>query len=412
MLTEKIYEKDAYLQELSSTLLEVLGDGSLQHPYILVLDKTIFFPTGGGQPCDLGEIGGIQVVDVYEKDSVVYHALDPNVSQKHSSQLAAMKPGVSVHSKLDWHRRFDHMQRHCGEHILSGVFFQEVGGINRGFHMGENYMTIDIDVKDISWEQALQIEFKSNEIIWADVPVTTRYFESREEADKLPLRKELAIDEAITIVCVGDESNAAGCVACCGTHPNTTGQVGLIKITKLENYKGMTRVYFKAGKEALLDYQNKDNIITKLNTKYSCDENGLLEKIRAQDDKNKAIRQELYTLKTSVIAGYAEELRQLLASSQGDTVLVKEYSIMKVEDLLNLGRQVAGDIKGLLMVVSPEENTVLLFSNGTPDCGKLVRENAGIYNGKGGGNATGSRAIFTKAEYLETFIDLIKKHLK
>ncbi|MGI6732064.1 MAG: alanyl-tRNA editing protein [Anaerovoracaceae bacterium] len=411
MITEKIFEKDVYLKELNSTLLSISEDGSSKEPHTLVLDKTIFFPEGGGQPCDLGEINGISVVDVYEKEGIVYHVLDWTNTQEYRSKLASMKQGDSVHSVLDWPRRFNHMQRHCGEHILSAIFYEEMRGINRGFHMGENYMTIDIDVKDLSWEQCLQIELKANEMVWADVPVTTKFFESREEAAKHPLRKELALDEGITIVCVGDDNNPAGCVACCGTHPSTTGQVGLIKIIKAENYKGMTRVYFKAGLEALLDYQNKDNIITKLNVKYSSDENGLLEKIRIQDEKNKAVRQELHDLKTWVVSSHAEELRNLLATSEED-VLVREYGHLTVDDLLHLGRKVTEEIKGLLILTCQKEKTLLFFSQGDPHCGKLIKENVGIYNGKGGGNATSARALFSKEEYLETFIDLIKKHLR
>lgn len=418
MTTEKLYLKDVYLTKISSTILEISSINELTHAIIVVLDKTIFFPASGGQPCDLGTIHNIPVIDVYEKNRIVYHTLAMDPESNGSLDLIPLEKGQVVCAELNWNRRFDNMQRHCGEHILSGIFFREYGGINRGFHMGDSYMTIDIDLKDLNWDQAKRVELLANQAVWSNLPVTKRFYNNKEEAEKLPLRKALALDEDITIVCVGNEDNPADCVACCGTHPSNSGEVGLIKIIKLESYKGMTRVYFKAGQEAFLDYQNKNDIITKLNTKYSTDENNLIEKIAAQDEKNREVRQELYNIKASLLTGYAEELLQemvlqLQPMTHGSmAILVKRYKELMVTDLLNLGRQVSSSINGLLILVCPKEYTVLLFSKGTPDCGKLVRDNAGIYNGKGGGNATNARALFTKEEYLETFIDLIEKHLK
>jgi len=433
MITEKLYQKDVYRKECTSTIIEVKGTGTDADPFILVLDKTIFFPVGGGQPCDVGKINNFAVIDVYEDDGVVCHKIS-NVVQN-PADLPGKLPfeeGQRVHAELDWESRFRNMQRHCGEHILSGMFFQECGGVNRGFHMGENCMTIGKDVKEISWEQASKVELLANQAVWSNVPVSIRYFKDREEAEKLPLRKALAIDEDIIIVCVGDEENPADCVACCGTHPSTSGQVGIIKIIKLENYKGMTRVYFKAGAEAYLDYRIKNDIINQLSNKYSADEKDLLDKIHIQNEKIKAIRQELHDIKKSVIERYAEEL-QLILKAAGDStkvdkgsikpkdsmgsipVVVRKYNELKIDDLQNLGRQLTitlSAIRGLLVLVSPKEYTAMLFSNGTPDCGKLVRDNASIYNGKGGGNATNARAIFTKDEYIDTFIDLLVKHLK
>lgn len=422
-MTEKRYEQDVYLKKCESIILEKIDKNKGDHTspaLIVVLDKTIFFPTGGGQPCDLGTINGIPVIDVTEEDGIVYHTLEEDSEDTGScspSPFQLIQVGQTVTLSIDWARRFRHMQKHCGEHILSGIFFKELGGVNRGFHMGDTYMTIDIDVKDITWEQAMKIENLANEVIWSNQPVSTRYFESREDAEKLPLRKPLALDEKITIVCVGSIENAADCVACCGTHPDTAGQVGMIKIVKLESYKGMTRVYLKAGEEALLDYQKKHDLITVLNRKYSSDEGDLLDKVKTQDEKNKAIRQELHTLKTSLLERYASDIMAdytngSYSKSGNCEILIKEYADFKVDDLLSLGRKVTPFIQGLLLLVCPAENTVLLFSNGKPDCGKLVKENAPIYNGKGGGNANNGRALFSKFEYLETFLDLLQKHLR
>ena len=284
-------------------------------------------------------------------------------------------------------------------------------------------MTIDIDVPGITWEQARRIEDLTNEIIWSDVPVTTRYYQDRSEAEKLPLRKALAVDEDISIVCVGDESNPADCVACCGTHPGTSGQVGLLKIFKLENYKGMTRVYFNAGKGALKDYQNKHRIITELNQKYSSDDNDLPEKMKAQDEKNKDTRQELYLLKNTFLALAAGEILQNYGitfsepqeSSIDMTVpglAIREYPYFSASDLSAVMKALTSklDKSGpLVLLISTRENIVILVCGGSHDCGKIVRDNAHVWNGKGGGNAAGARVMFPSREDLECFLLFIRQ---
>ena len=139
------------------------------------------------------------------------------------------------------------------------MFYKLCGAVNRGFHMGDDYMTVDMRLEDnpayetITWETALKAEEMTNNVIWSDLPIIVRHFDKREDAENLPLRKKLSIDEDITIVCVGDENNPSDCVACCGTHPARSSQVGLLKIYKVEKNKDMFRIYFEAGKRAMAD---------------------------------------------------------------------------------------------------------------------------------------------------------------
>ena len=402
MSTIRLYQQDVYMKECTSTITSVNGN-------VIQLDQTVFFPTGGGQSCDLGTIGGMEVVEVFEEGDEVFHRL---------AEGSAPEAGQQVSCEIDWARRFDNMQRHCGEHILSGIFFREFGGINRGFHMGDDYMTIDISLEEdpsiteITWEMAKHAELCTNEVIWSNAPVTVCRFETREEAEKMPLRKKLAIDEEISIVCVGDINNAADCVACCGTHPATAGQVGLVKLYKVEKNKGMFRIYFEAGKRALLDYDKKHDLLTVLGNRYSAGPDDLLNKMDARKEKDQAIKNELHVLRQSVIESRVASIREDLAAAGPDDILVYEFGDMKTDDLLNIGRPVMDEVKKLLLIISPQDNTLLLFSDGTVECGKLVKENASIYNGKGGGSKNNARAIFPKREGLDTFIDLLHKHLK
>ncbi|HVI41389.1 MAG TPA: hypothetical protein VM577_12110, partial [Anaerovoracaceae bacterium] len=303
------------------------------------------------------------------------------------------------------------------------------------------YMTIDIDVPGITWEEAQRIETITNEVIWANVPVTTRYYADRSEAEKLPLRKALTVDEDISVVCVGEESNPADCVACCGTHPSTSGQVGLLKILKLESYKGMTRVYFNAGKEALSDYQNKHRILTELNLKYSSDDNDLLDKMKAQEEKSKEVRHELHLLKSTLIAKAMDEIlmnyeidmrdpRDEKVSITTPALLVREYPYFKVNDLLVITKALterfsvsdasskskAGKAtrapaieKPLIALISAQENILVLASSGKHDCGKIIKDNAHVWRGKGGGNDSSARVMFPAREDLDCFISFIKQ---
>jgi len=299
--------------------------------------------------------------------------------------------------------------------------------------MGDEYMTIDIslehnpDFESVTWDMAVHAEAEANRIIWQNLPVTTRRYDSKEAAAGIPLRKELAILEDITIVCVGSPDNPSDCVACCGTHPTTSGQVGLLKIYKVENYKGMFRIYFEAGKRALADYQSKHQLVTTLGKKFSAGVDDLLAKVDAREAKNSEVRAEFYKLRQSVIQSRLAEISQVAEEMQTAKMqaaktqsaktdgtmavvsfpkvpmIVRAYDDLPVDDILAIGRGMAGKFKGLLILHYPTANTLFLFSDGKPDCGKLVKDHVDIYNGKGGGNPTSSRIIFNKPDLSRAF---------
>ncbi|MGI6751465.1 MAG: alanyl-tRNA editing protein [Anaerovoracaceae bacterium] len=418
MGTKKLYPNNMYLKEWEAKVTNIIRDskeiadlGGLatdENPIAIVLDQTAFFPEGGGQPSDTGHIGTIPISHVFEKDGVIYH-------QSRGEKLPTQDLlHQTLPCTIDWAGRFRNMQRHCGEHILSAAFYELYGGVNRGFHMGEDYMTVDIALEEnpnytsFTDEMIKAVEWRSNEYIWNDEPVTIYHFESKEEAALHPMRKALTLDEDITLVCVGNESNAAGCVACCGTHPTTCGQVGLIKIYRWESYKGMTRIYFDAGQDALKNYIQIDEIIKTLGRNYSADKDSLLKKIQLQDNKFKEVRQNLYEFKKAFTE---ERLKELLKETGENkaSVTVKEYPLLKTDDILIMMRGIPDNLHGLLALISPSENTVLLHCNGHVDCGKLIKDNAHIWKGKGGGKAQSARAMFPERQYLDCFIDFIKQ---
>ncbi|MDY6038873.1 MAG: alanyl-tRNA editing protein [Eubacterium sp.] len=397
MQTTKLYRSNVYKREADAKILEhtVSNDGKS----LLVLNQSIFFPTGGGQSCDLGKINTFDVVDVYEKDNIIYHKLS-----EYSNELEI---GDTVSLKIDWERRFDNMQRHCGEHILSGICFRLFGGINRGFHMGDDYMTIDIsleadeNIKEISWDMAMRAELETNKVIWANMPVTVHHFAKKADADGMKLRKPLSIEEDISIVTIGDTSNPSDSVACCGTHPSTAGQVGLLKIYKVEPNKGMYRIFFEAGRRALSHYDKRFDVLTKLENEFSAGFNDLMQKYESRKEKAKQIKDRLYRLSKEFISGEINDI-----AKTGDTV--RHYHIITADDIIEIGRGLSGKIPNILYLIDDVSHTVFLFSDNA-DCGKLVKDNANVFGGKGGGNKNFARAIFTDSENACLFIDAAEK---
>ena len=403
MNTVKLYQENVYMKDFQAVVCSVVTDNDGSY---VVLDRTAFFPEGGGQSSDIGFIGDNKVLHVYEEGDSVIHKLE---------EKCILKEGDNVDCFIDWERRFDNMQRHCGEHILSGIFHREFGGVNRGFHMGEDYMTIDIsleenpDFTEITWDMAKHAELCANQVIWENLPVITRRFETREEAENLPLRKALAIDEDVTIVCVGSTDNPSDCVACCGTHPSTSGQVGLLKIYKVESNKGMYRIYFEAGKRALLDYDKKHDLITALGGRYSAGADDLMDKIKAQEEKQKELRGDFFALRQVVIKQRAAEIADEIKDGS-----VHSYSFpeLKADDLRNLAKNLDFTGSKLVVFLDDATSTAFLYSDGKTDCGKLIKDNAPVFSGKGGGRPDNAQAKFDTAENMKLFADACEKILR
>lgn len=415
-MTTKLYQHDVYLQHWDARVLSVISRSNSEQAD-LILDRTAFFPEGGGQSCDVGTIGPWKVIDVQERDGEIIHTV--NLGKD------ALRPAEGEHwpCAIDWPRRFDNMQRHCGEHILSGILYARCGGVNRGFHMGEDYMTIDISLEDdptdpdtvrpeqIDMALAMECERRANQVIWSDEKVTVFRFDKRDEVKDIPLRKVLAFDEDISIVCVGSPENASDCVACCGTHPSSAGQVGLIKIYKVENYKGMFRIYFEAGARALADYDHKHALLNDLAAGHSCSINDLPGKIRGLEERISSVRDELYHLKKALIRNERAGLDAALASSP-EPAVIWTLEDLPLDDVFGMAKAYMGKVPRLLLLYAKKDTSFILASDGSIKCGSLVREYASFYSGKGGGNDVSARVIFSDEENALLFADLIQKHLR
>lgn len=230
METEKLYYADPFLKDFTATVLSCeAGKGG----YLVTLDRTAFYPEGGGQPADHGTMNGLTVTDVHEKNGVIFHTVENSV-----------EIGENVDCTIDWARRFDHMQQHSGEHILSGILCRDYHCDNVGFHMGADTVTIDYNA-ELTWQQVLAAEEEANRAIWADTPVEITY-PSPAELEQLDYRSKKALTGQVRIVTFP----GADCCACCGTHVLRAGQVGIIKVLSCQKFRSGVRMEILCGERA------------------------------------------------------------------------------------------------------------------------------------------------------------------
>ena len=235
--TRRLYYEDVYKKEFTATVLECR---ERKNGFVVILDESAFYPEGGGQPSDVGTLGDVKVTEVHEKDGELLHYTEQ-----------ALEVGAKVEGKIDWERRFDLMQQHSGEHMVSGVIHAKYGYDNVGFHMGSDVITVDLNGM-LDEAQLAEIEREVNEKVWEDKEVVITY-PTAEELKTLDYRSKKELTGLVRIVEIPD----ADMCACCGTHVENTGEVGIIKIRSMIHYKGGVRIFLLCGRRALLDYRDR-----------------------------------------------------------------------------------------------------------------------------------------------------------
>lgn len=242
MDTVKLYEQDAYRKTFSSIVEDSISEKGI---FKVALRETAFYPEGGGQPADHGTLGDVKVLDVQERDGIIWHTVSEPLPK-----------GASAGGRIDWERRYDYMQNHSGEHVVSGLICRTFGCSNVGFHMGSDVITMDFNTP-MTWEQAMEIEERANRAIEMQIPITASYPTAEELAD-LDYRSKKELSGRVRILTI------EGCdtCACCGTHVRTTAEIRLVKILSLQNYKSGVRITMVSGNRALEDYRRKHDGIS------------------------------------------------------------------------------------------------------------------------------------------------------
>ena len=381
METEKLYYADPFLQEFTAT---VLSCEAAKGGFAVTLDRTAFYPEGGGQPADHGTLGGAHVTDVHEKGGVIFHTCDQ-----------AVETGSTVTGTLDWARRFDHMQQHSGEHIISGILCADYHCDNVGFHLGADVVTIDYNA-DISWEQALDAERKANEAIWADRAVEVSYPE-KAALDALDYRSKKELTGQVRIVTFP----GADCCACCGTHVLRAGQVGMVKVLSCQKFREGVRLEIISGRRALAYLGRTYDQAKAIGQQLSVKPQDAAAAVERTVEELTAAKVRMAHLEEQVFFHMAEE-----TAGKGDTVLFQPA--MKSDSVRKLADAVAHRCGGLAAVFAGEDGKyhyALVRADGG-DISALVKDLNRALNGRGGGRTGFAQGSVQAAKTeIEAFFD-------
>ncbi len=283
-MTEKLYYSDSHMSEFSATVLSVTEENG---KFAVTLDRTAFFPEGGGQGSDTGFIGGVRVYDVQIRDGVIYHYTEK-----------PLKEGKQVACAIDFDRRFRNMQNHSGEHIISGIVHRLYGYENVGFHLSDE-MTVDFD-GELTRKQLDEIEDLANKAVYENLPVRA-YFPKKDELDSLSYRSKKEINEDLRIV----EIEGVDVCACCAPHVRLTGEIGVIKILDFFKNKGGVRLFVKCGRDALADYREKYRNILEISNLLSAKQPDASAAVVKLNNQLSAEKEETVALKKRLIAEMA-----------------------------------------------------------------------------------------------------------
>jgi alanyl-tRNA synthetase len=383
-VTRKLFYEDPYLRAFTAQIVEQGEESGV--PYV-ILDQTAFYPTGGGQPCDLGTIGGVPVVEVEKVGEKVVHRL--------ARPLQGLALGQTVQGEIDWERRFDHMQQHTGQHILSAAFVQLYEGETVGFHMGRETVTIDITLPDLTEEIVRRVETMANQVVFDNRPIYAR-FVSTDELAALSLRKPPRVKENIRIVTIADYDHNP----CGGTHPARTGEVGPIKILDWERYKGNVRVTFVCGWRALKALDEKQHILRSMSHQLTCGEAELAEKIRRLLEERRELDKALQEARQKRLEEEADKYLAQAVSCHGVHLVARVLENRPMQEMQRLAQRIAAeDPLAVILFVTEGDKTQLVFARGAGidpegrgereplDMNVFLQEVLSWIGGKGGGNA-------------------------
>ncbi|MDE7038042.1 MAG: alanyl-tRNA editing protein, partial [Lachnospiraceae bacterium] len=288
METEKLFYRDGYMKEFDAS---VISCKQTEGGYQVVLNRTAFFPEGGGQYADPGWLSEAEVLDVQEKDGVIYHKVS-----------GALEEGTTVHGRLDWDIRFERMQQHTGEHIISGIVHGRFGYENVGFHLGSDYCTMDFN-GPITKEELKEIELEANKAVFRNLAVGITY-PSREELSSMEYRSKIEIEGQVRIVTVPGYDVCA----CCAPHLGTTGEIGLIKLVDMVNYKGGERITMLCGFRALADYEIKEENIKAVSALLSAKEYETADAVSHLKEEAGSLKGKIASLQQKLLAYQAAEI--------------------------------------------------------------------------------------------------------
>jgi alanyl-tRNA synthetase len=398
MPTTRLYYEDSYLRTFQATLVarSLIADKTA-----LALDQSAFYPEGGGQPADTGTIAGVAVLDVQaDAEGIVWHVMEEH---------AAININASVNGEIGWARRFDHMQQHHGQHLLSAAFEQLYGMRTIAFHLGTQAVTIDLDTASITPAQICAVEDLTNEVIWQNRPIHARFVSDAELAT-ITLRKAPTVAGPIRVVSVPDFDHSA----CGGTHPSHTGAVGMLHIRRSERRANTTRVEFACGGRTMHDLRRKHTSMQRIAQSLSIgmDElEGAINRLREQEEHS---RKTIELLQEQLIPYEAQGYFAQALSIGTVRVVATQITPRRVEAMRALASQVAdlGCI-AIIGMASDKGHLIVARAEGIElDSGALVKAALAPYGGKGGGRPELAQGGVADASSMAAIIDQALNQLR
>ncbi len=396
-MTVKLYYEDSFMKEFTASIVSTIeNDGE----YHVVLDRTAFYPEGGGQPSDKGTIGGEKAKYVYSKKGQIFHVMERLPSDR-----------GEVDCELDWKRRFDHMQQHTGEHILSAVFKRGFNAENTGFHLGEDYVSIDLDL-EISQEQVIRAEKEANDAIYNNLVIESIY-PDREELKRYDLRKEPVVEDNIRIVKIGELDFSP----CGGTHLSTTGQVGVIKIIGFGRHKGGSRVKFLCGQRALMDYGFKDEIAAGLRQTLAVQNKDITAEVGRLKDELDEKDRVISELNNKLLDYRAEELLDLAEDVNGIKVISKVFTSTDFNELKLTASRLTEEKKVIVIMGQRDDSAARLVLSRSEDIeninmNQMIKAPLKLIDGNGGGNEVTAQGGGSDQENIDKAVESAFQHIK
>ena len=368
-MTEQLYYQDSYIKDFEAVVLSCIPNGN---HFEAVLDRTAFFPEGGGQCADTGvlhiENREIQVFDVQERNGEIIHFIDKEIL-----------PGQTVIGELDFQERFSKMQQHTGEHIISGIVHRIFGYENVGFHLGKEEVTMDYD-GPLTPEELRSIEYEANQVV-AENREIRAYFPGTEELEKIPYRSKKELQGKIRIVEIQD----CDICACCAPHVKTTGNVGLIKITNAIRYKGGMRLWITCGMRALEDYNQKEASVVQISNMLSAKQQEVTDAVKRLTEEIQQLKEKAAKMQERLVMGYLESEKVVLKENPNANLLLfeKELDAMAMRNFVNAGMELTKGVCGAFVGDEKQGFRYVLGSSG--DIREIGKKLNAAFQGKGGG---------------------------
>ncbi|PFU42643.1 alanyl-tRNA editing protein [Bacillus cereus] len=397
-LEQKLYYIDAYQQTFTTKVIKQEHDteGNLY----VVLNETAFYPTGGGQPHDTGTLNGIPVNNVAEVNGEIRHFI---VEQLHTEE---------VEGKIDWERRFDHMQQHTAQHILSAAFWDHFDIPTIGFHLGKETVTIDLEMENLPTETVEKAAQIANKIVFENHPIRIEWMDL-EEAKTLPLRKEPTMTENIRVVIIENfDYNGCG-----GTHPKHTGEVGPIQVLGWERNKGGIRLTFIAGWRTLKLMGQQQQIMKDVSKQLNSSDTDIPAKVSQLLTSQKENEKAIQTMNEKLLFAEANELLQQPAEIHGGILISKVFTNRPMQEIAKLSAIITEQQEHAItyFVIENEDKLQCILACGkamTLDMNALLKDALPTIEGKGGGNKKsalgGGKAIMTGDEFLNQLVSSLQ----